>query len=260
MYKGLVNSPETTITNNISSTDTLIYVLDPTRVPSELPNLMTLGTSSTAETIRVVSIDGNALTVERGFQGTPIAWNAGTVISRNFTEYDYEALRQNVTQNGVDISAFNASLSDVMLLGITNPTASTVGALGQLYKNATTGKIFKCESIVSTTYTWLELETTETAELTLLNGWVKAYGYTPKISRNGKNVNITGMIKSGTTTAGTIICNLPFPLIVEQSFPVFNINGVYIGNIVATVGNTLNINTAFANNTDIILNFSYTTG
>lgn len=96
MYEGMINSPETTITNNISNSDTLIYVLDPTRVPSDLPNLMTLGTSSNAETVKVLSISGNALTVERGFQGTPTAWNAGTIIARNFTEYDYGALLQNI--------------------------------------------------------------------------------------------------------------------------------------------------------------------
>jgi hypothetical protein len=110
MYKGMVNSPETTITNNISNSDTLIYVLDPTRVPSELPNVMTLGTSSNAETVKVLSMDGSALTVERGFQGTPIAWNVGTIIARNFTEYDYEALRINVSNLGSTDENKGASL------------------------------------------------------------------------------------------------------------------------------------------------------
>ena len=39
MYSGLVNSPETTITNNVGVSDTLIYVLDPTRVPPICPTL-----------------------------------------------------------------------------------------------------------------------------------------------------------------------------------------------------------------------------
>ncbi|NMB42552.1 MAG: hypothetical protein GX995_00300 [Clostridiales bacterium] len=95
MYKGVANSPDTTITNNISESDTLIYVLDETRIP-EPPNLMVLGTGVSAETIKVISIDGNALTVERGFQGVPRSWNAGTVIARNFTEYDYNALVENI--------------------------------------------------------------------------------------------------------------------------------------------------------------------
>ena len=95
MYKGVVNSPETTITNNINGTDTLIYVLDETRIP-EPPNLMTLGTGTSAETVKVTEVNGNMLTVVRGFQGTPKSWNAGTVIARNFTEYDYDALKENI--------------------------------------------------------------------------------------------------------------------------------------------------------------------
>lgn len=95
MYPGMVNSPETTITNNISESDTIIYVLDPARVP-EPPNLMTLGTGTNAETVRVIEINGNAITVERGFQGIAKAWPAGTVIARNFTEYDYRALKENI--------------------------------------------------------------------------------------------------------------------------------------------------------------------
>ena len=96
MFKGVANSPETTITNDINNTDTIIYVLDETRIPEDLPNLMVLGTGVSAETVKVVSIEGNAITVERGFQGIPRAWNAGTIIARNFTEYDYNALVENV--------------------------------------------------------------------------------------------------------------------------------------------------------------------
>jgi hypothetical protein len=96
MYKGLVNSPETTLTNNISATDTLIYVLDPARVPENLPNLMTIGTGTNAETIKVTANDNGALTVIRGFQGVAKEWLAGTVIARNFTEYDHDAFKVNI--------------------------------------------------------------------------------------------------------------------------------------------------------------------
>lgn len=96
MFKGVANSPETTITNDIDNSDTIIYVLDETRIPEDLPNLMVLGTGTSAETIKVLSIEGNAITVERGFQGVPRSWNAGTIIARNFTEYDYNALVENV--------------------------------------------------------------------------------------------------------------------------------------------------------------------
>ena len=98
MYRGMVNSPETIITNNINAEDTIIYVLDETKVPEELPNLMTLGTGTSAETVKVLGVNRNtkALTVERGFQGVARSWSVGTVIARNFTEYDYNALVENV--------------------------------------------------------------------------------------------------------------------------------------------------------------------
>jgi hypothetical protein len=96
MYEGVVNSPATTITNDINSTDTTIYLLDPTNVPTELPNLMVLGTGANAETVKVLSIDGSSIEVERGFQGTARSWNSGTVIARNFTEYDYATMIANI--------------------------------------------------------------------------------------------------------------------------------------------------------------------
>ena len=111
MYKGIVNSPETTITNDISNTDTLIYVLDDTRVPDDLPNLMTIGTGTNAETIKVVSKVGSAITVVRGFQGVAKAWNTGSIIARNFTEYDYEALRENLEVSLNDIMDIKEDIS-----------------------------------------------------------------------------------------------------------------------------------------------------
>ena len=113
MFKGVANSPETTITNNISNLDTIIYVLDETRIPPELPNLMVLGTGTGAETVKVVSIDGNAITVERGFQGVAKAWNAGTIIARNFTEYDYNALVENVNEVNTNMGPIASLLSRI---------------------------------------------------------------------------------------------------------------------------------------------------
>ena len=111
MYKGVVNSPETTITNDISNTDTLIYVLDDSRVPDDLPNLMTIGTGTNAETIKVISKVGSAITVVRGFQGVAKAWNTGSIIARNFTEYDYEALRENLEGSLNDIMDIKEDIS-----------------------------------------------------------------------------------------------------------------------------------------------------
>jgi len=132
MYKGMVNSPETTITNDINNTDTIIYVLDETKVPEELPNLMTLGTGTSAETVKVLEVNGNALTVERGFQGTPRSWNAGTVIARNFTEYDYNALK-------VNIETLDGEIGDIDSLS-TEEKSNLVGAINEVYADLTSHK------------------------------------------------------------------------------------------------------------------------
>jgi len=152
MYKGLVNSPETTITNNIGTNDTIIYVLDPARVPSDLPNLMVLGTGTNAETIKVTAIEDNALTVERGFQGIAKDWLAGTIISRNFTEYDYAALVDNINeleltketpdgaQAKADTAEGNAKTYASDLIGVLSNLKTTVkdkivSAINELFDN-----------------------------------------------------------------------------------------------------------------------------
>ena len=141
MYKGVVNSPETTITNDISSTDTLIYVLDETRVPDDLPNLMTIGTGTNAETIKVVSKAGSAITVVRGFQGIAKPWPTGSIIARNFTEYDYntlieniDTLRQDVDTNEDDILSLMNYVGDLESLD-TDEKANIVLALNETYQN-----------------------------------------------------------------------------------------------------------------------------
>jgi len=152
MYKGLVNSPETTITNNIGTNDTIIYVLDPARVPSDLPNLMVLGTGTNAETIKVTAIEDNALTVERGFQGIAKDWLAGTIITRNFTEYDYAALVDNINeleltketpdgaQAKADTAEGNAKTYASDLIGVLSNLKTTVkdkivSAINELFDN-----------------------------------------------------------------------------------------------------------------------------
>ena len=160
MYKGLVNSPETTITNNIGTNDTIIYVLDPARVPSDLPNLMVLGTGTNAETIKVTAIEDNALTVERGFQGIAKDWLAGTIISRNFTEYDYAALVDNINeleltketpdgaQAKADTAEGNAKTYASDLIGVLSNLKTTVkdkivSAINELFDNLASHKADK---------------------------------------------------------------------------------------------------------------------
>ena len=99
MYAGVNNSPQTTITAEITASAQEIPVLSVAGFPAA-PNLATIGTDENAEVIRYNGVSGNSLTgCERGFNGTTAkVWPADTLIYRAFSLYDYEALRGNVTQ------------------------------------------------------------------------------------------------------------------------------------------------------------------
>lgn len=109
MYKGIPNSPEATLTSDINSSQTTITVSDANIIP-EVPNILVIGgNTDNPETVKVTGKNGNTLTVERGFQGVPRSWNAGTIVARNFTEYDYNALVENIKtlKGNTDINADN---------------------------------------------------------------------------------------------------------------------------------------------------------
>src|SRR5690349_19747509 len=96
MYAAMVNSPSTEIAADISETATEIKVLDASKLPAA-PNLVTVGSDETAETILYTGKTGNTLTgCTRGFEGTAKGWAAGTQAARNHTAYDYEAGRANI--------------------------------------------------------------------------------------------------------------------------------------------------------------------
>jgi hypothetical protein len=96
MYPGFVNSPQTELVEAIDDTQTTIEVTDASNLPDG-PNLATIGSDETAETIRYDEIIGNELTgVERGFQGASKAWGAGSKVARQYTAYDHDAARENI--------------------------------------------------------------------------------------------------------------------------------------------------------------------
>lgn len=142
MYDGLTNSPITTITNSLSATDTIIYVLDDSKIPTP-PNLLVIGGNlQSAETVKLIEKDGNKLTVERGFQGTAIPWNTGATIARNFTEYDYRAFKENIE----DLEANKATKTEVQSntdkIGIlsnlpTTEKSNLVGAITEVNESLT---------------------------------------------------------------------------------------------------------------------------
>ncbi|MCR8843073.1 hypothetical protein NQ117_05225 [Paenibacillus sp. SC116] len=103
MYPAIVNSPGTEISTNITATDTSVTVVNVATIPAA-PNLLTIGSDETAETVRYTAISGSTLTVERGFQGIAKAWSAGTKVARYFTAYDHDTFRENITSHNDDAS------------------------------------------------------------------------------------------------------------------------------------------------------------
>lgn len=96
MYKGVVNSPETYLKENLAAEGAVIYVADGS-VFGELPNLAVIGEDQTAETILVkVKRSDGGYDVDRAVEGQKKDWQKATVIARNFTNYDYQQLVDNI--------------------------------------------------------------------------------------------------------------------------------------------------------------------
>ena len=118
MYPGKNNSPETTLTVDISASATSITVADASVLPDG-PNIAVIGSSTDAEVILFTSVTNNTLNgVTRGIGGTTAkVWAEETVVARNFTMYDYETLRGNITDldtrkaNSADLGSLAAKSS-----------------------------------------------------------------------------------------------------------------------------------------------------
>lgn len=96
MYDGVVNSPETYLTQNLAADATIIYVADGS-VFGELPNIAVIGTDQTAETILVEKkrSDGG-YNVKRSIEGNNGSWTRTTPVARNFTNFDYQQIKDNI--------------------------------------------------------------------------------------------------------------------------------------------------------------------
>lgn len=96
MYDGVVNSPETYLTQNLAADATIIYVADSSVFGSQ-PNLAVIGTDQNAETILIKSkrSDGG-LEVQRALEGPAKRWEKTTAIARNFTNFDYQQIKDNI--------------------------------------------------------------------------------------------------------------------------------------------------------------------
>ena len=96
MYAGVANSPDTFLTSPLASGGTVIYVAD-SSVFGPLPTLAVLGSGANAETVLISSkrSDGG-LSVQRGVEGQAKDWTKATIIARNFTNYDYKQIVENI--------------------------------------------------------------------------------------------------------------------------------------------------------------------
>lgn len=121
MYPAQPNSPAAELATAIDATQTTIEVTDGSKLP-DAPNIAVIGTEEDAETIKYETKNGNTLeNVTRGLQGTAKAWSAGEVIARNFTAYDYDALRTNIETHTSDTSnPHNVTKSQVGLGNVDN--------------------------------------------------------------------------------------------------------------------------------------------
>lgn len=64
-------------------------------------------------------------------------------------------------------------LAEIMIVSNTAPTTSTVGALGDLYKDTSTGTIYKCTAVDSSTpsYTWKEFGSSGETQAYITKSW-----------------------------------------------------------------------------------------
>ena len=98
MYPPQNNGPRTQLTAAINAAATSITVEDASILPPA-PNILSLGGAENTELVKCVSITGNILTVERGFNGTTAkTWDAETYIYRGIQAQDVSALQANVTE------------------------------------------------------------------------------------------------------------------------------------------------------------------
>lgn len=96
MFNTKAFSPTTTLTQEIGSSDTRIYVEDVSVFPA-VPTLATIGIASDlAEVVKVTAIGNNFIDVERGYVGAAKSFTANVPISRNFSSKDQDIIQANL--------------------------------------------------------------------------------------------------------------------------------------------------------------------
>ncbi len=98
MYGGIPFSPQTTLSDTIGAGDTVIPVADISAFPAA-PNYATIGTDADGETILYSAKTTTSLSgCTRGVEGAAKSWPSGSVIGRNFTNKDFDALQKNIKE------------------------------------------------------------------------------------------------------------------------------------------------------------------
>ena len=96
MYDGVPNSPDTFLTSPLASGGNIMYVAD-SSVFGTLPNLAVLGSGANAETVQILSKRSDqGLNIQRAVEGVARDWAKTSIVARNFTNYDYKQLKENI--------------------------------------------------------------------------------------------------------------------------------------------------------------------
>ncbi|MEC0241976.1 WD40 repeat domain-containing protein [Paenibacillus dokdonensis] len=106
MYPAMTNSPGTELSADITVAATTITVINGNALPAA-PNLFTIGSDETAETVMYAGKSGDNLTgCTRGFDGTTAkGWATGAKVARYLTAYDINTLKENV--EGISTETIN---------------------------------------------------------------------------------------------------------------------------------------------------------
>ena len=97
MYVSKNNSPQTTLTNEITATEQTIPVADVSKLPAA-PNIVSIGSGDDIELVYYASISGSTLTgCVRGYHGTTASiWYEDTPVYRAYTSYDHDTFKGNI--------------------------------------------------------------------------------------------------------------------------------------------------------------------
>lgn len=97
MYISKNNSPQTTLTNEITATEQTIPVADVSKLPAA-PNIASIGSGDNIELVYYAGVSGSTLTgCVRGYHGTTASiWYEDTPIYRAYTSYDHDTFKSNI--------------------------------------------------------------------------------------------------------------------------------------------------------------------